>query len=368
MEQKDMDMIAQWSREAGSGKEQLIRFAERHPEARLQDYVKRIYQAEFGGGHMIEDEQKSLAFLKEEIAGLTEEQLQKPYLEPFCGTFACVNLSVSKELSPERINRLFVVSSTQVSEDAPARFDEKLWMLLALCEERGGLFPFSRAELEAYMKEFSGAGKPLLRHSEAYRRAYAPAYRVVRREFAQRLPLYLAIERCLKEKGRVSIAIDGDSAAGKTETARWLQMVYDCNVFHADDFFLPRELRTPEHLAEPGGNMDRVRFQKEICEPVQAGTPFSYRPFSCQTMRLGEPVPVEPKKINVFEGSYTMHPDLRGFYDVKVFLSIDPAQQRERILNRNGSKMLQSFTEQWIPMEKKYQEVMRVKEACGLVF
>ena len=355
-------------REQGKDVSHLLRFAEQYPKAQPQDWLKRLYQSFFGGGHMIADEQASLNFLKEEIKGLTDTQLERPFVEPFCGGFCCVNLSVSKEAPPELLNRLFVVSSREVPEDAAERLEEQLQELSALCAAHGELFAFPRDELDAEIKQFYAADMPLLRHSEVYRAAYAPAYRVLRKEFAEYLPFYLAIGRCLQEKGRVNVAIDGDSAAGKTGLAKWIAKVYDCNVFHADDYFLPQELRTPERLSEPGGNMHRERFANEICVPVQEGRPFSYRPFNCTTMALDAPVSVQPKQINVFEGSYTMHPELRDFYDLSVFLTVDPAEQEARILKRNGAEMLRDFTERWIPMEKRYHEAMKVKEACDFIF
>ena len=346
----------------------LLRFAEAYPKAQPQDWLKRLYQSFFGGGHMIADAQGSLNFLQEELAGLTGAQCVRPYVEPFCGDFCCVNLSVCKEASPELLNRLFVASSKEAPQDAAERFEAQLHELLALCAAHGELFSFSKDELETEIKAFYAADMPLLRHSEVYRAAYAPAYRVLRREFAEHLPLFLAIERCLNEKGRVNIAIDGDSAAGKTGLAKWIAKACDCNVFHADDFFLPQELRTEERLSEPGGNMHRERFASEICVPVREGRAFSYRPFDCGTMALDAPVSVQPKEINVFEGSYTMHPELRSFYDLSVFLSVDSKEQEARILKRNGPEMLRDFTERWIPMEKNYHQALQVKEACDFVF
>ena len=355
-------------KEQGMDVSHLLRFAEQYPKAQPQDWLKRLYQSFFGGGHMIADAQRSLNFLNEELAGLTDAQRARPYTEPFCGDFCCVNLSVCKEASPELLNRLFVASSKEVPQDAAERFGGQINELLALCAASGELFAFSRDEIEAEVKAFYAADMPLLRHSEIYRAAYAPAYRVLRKEFAERLPLYLAIERQLKDKGRVNLAIDGDSAAGKTGLAKWIAKVYDCNVFHADDFFLPQELRTEERLSEPGGNMHRERFASEICVPVREGVPFSYRPFDCTTMALDAPVSVQPKAVNVFEGSYTMHPELRGYYDLSVFLSVDSKEQEARILRRNGAEMLRDFTERWIPMEKRYHKAMQVKEACAFVF
>lgn len=126
-------------------------------------------------------------------------------------------------------------------------------------------------------------------------------------------------------------------------------------------------MRTPERMAEPGGNMDRERFRREVCEPVREGKPFSYRVFDCTTMELGERVEVQPKKINIFEGSYSMHPDLREYYDVTAFLTVPSQQQQERILERDSNLLLRRFLDEWIPMETAYFKAMKVKEACSLV-
>lgn len=38
----------------------------------------------------------------------------------------------------------------------------------------------------------------------------------------------------------------------------------------ADDFFLRPEQRTPERLAEPGGNLDRERMKSEVIDRLSA--------------------------------------------------------------------------------------------------
>lgn len=349
-------------------KEFLIDCARDHPKAQVADYVKHLYQSEFGGGHMIPDEEASLRFLKEEIAGLSEKQKRQPYFFHLCGHFCRLNLSTSKILSPEMINRLFVASSKGVPKAAWFLFEEKLRLFWELSKEKDSPFPFSARQVEEYLREYQKGAYVPVRHSEEYRRAYEPAYRVIRREYGAYMQLYAAMERYLQEKGSVTVAIDGNSGAGKSTLAKLLSQLFDCNVFHADDFFLPLEKRTPERLAEVGGNMDRERFREEICEKLQENKPFSYRPFNCSVMELSTPVEVQPKKINILEGAYCMHPELREYYDIKVFLSISPAEQSTRILERNGGFMLRRFLEEWIPMENAYFEGMKVREACDLVF
>lgn len=346
----------------------LIHCAKTHPRAHIEDFVKRLYQSEFGGGHMVKDEKDSLERLRQEIAGMTDRQKRQPYFDVFFGDYCRMNLSISKLLSVELMNRIFMLSSQTVPKGAWCRFEEKLKLLFELCRKQPELFRFTPEQAKEYLIEYKKAGYPVVHHSAEYRKAYEPAYRVVRKEYVRFPELYAAMEQCLREKGSVKVAIDGNSGSGKSTVAQLIASLFDANVFHADDFFLPLEKRTPERLEEVGGNFDRERFREEVCEKVKEGKLFSYRPFDCGVMQLSDPVKVQPKKVSIFEGSYCMHPELREYYDVKVFLSISPKEQQARILKRNGSIMLRRFLDEWIPKENRYFEEMGVREACSLAF
>lgn len=161
------------------------------------------------------------------------------------------------------------------------------------------------------------------------------------------------IDALLHRQQRVIIAIDGSCTSGKTTLAEALSKIYDCNVFHMDDFFLQPHQRTPERLAEAGGNVDYERFYEEVLSKLQAGTPFSYRPYSCRTGQLAEAVEVLPKQLNLVEGTYSQHPFFGNVYDLKVFLTVTPQQQAERI-RRRPSFLHKRFFEEWIPMEQQY--------------
>ncbi|MBR3949645.1 MAG: hypothetical protein IKJ84_03120 [Oscillospiraceae bacterium] len=163
------------------------------------------------------------------------------------------------------------------------------------------------------------------------------------------------IDELLTQKDRVIVAIDGKCTSGKTTLATELAEIYDCNVFHMDDFFLRPEQRTPERFAEIGGNVDYERFKDEVLIPLQAGKQFSYRPFDCGTFTLAEPVTVIPKQLNIIEGTYSQHPYFEDPYDLKVMLTVTPELQRERIMRR-PAVLHQRFFEQWIPMENRYFE------------
>ena len=157
----------------------------------------------------------------------------------------------------------------------------------------------------------------------------------------------------LAKKDMVMVAIDGKCTSGKTTLAGKLAEIYDCNVFHMDDFFLRPEQRTPERLAEVGGNVDYERFQEKVLLPLKAGKLFSYRPFDCSTLTLADPVAVTPKKLNIIEGTYSHHPNFGNPYDLKIVLTVDENAQRERILQRPAF-LHKRFFEEWIPMENRY--------------
>ncbi len=174
------------------------------------------------------------------------------------------------------------------------------------------------------------------------------------------------IDALLEQRDRLLIAIDGPCTAGKTTLAAALAEIYGCNVFHLDDFFLRPEQRTPARFEEVGGNVDYERFAEAVLAPLQAGQPFSYRPFDCGTFTLAAPVPVEPKKLNIVEGTYSLHPYFGDPYDLRVLLTVSPELQRQRILQR-PQFLHRRFFEEWIPMENRYFEGLNLAAQCDLV-
>ena len=180
--------------------------------------------------------------------------------------------------------------------------------------------------------------------------------------------LFTIIDKLMNELDHVLVAIDGDCASGKTTLAGLLAKVYDCNIVHLDQFFLRPKQRTEARLAEAGGNIDYERFSEEVLDKVKAGGEFSYRPFNCKSRDFDEPIVLLPKKLTIIEGSYSHLPALAKHYDLKVFLSIPEDMQLERILKRNGEVMCEKFKSTWIPMEKRYAKVFRVRKNSDMVF
>ena len=167
-------------------------------------------------------------------------------------------------------------------------------------------------------------------------------------------------------RDRVILALDGPCASGKTTLAGEMGRKFGWSVVHMDDFFLRPEQRTPERYALPGGNVDHERFLAEVLEPLRTGLPVRYRPFDCRTMELSGPVELPPAQFTLVEGAYSCHPSLWDFYDLHLFLPVNPEVQRSRILLRNGDRA-GSFFDRWIPLERAYFAAYDLPDRCDFL-
>ena len=323
----------------------LLAHAVAYPALTLTDLFKALYQSAFGCEHLVADSSAAEAYIAAEAEGA--RPCGRKSVEPLDGPYVRVHLDMLKKgLSARTLARLFALSAEH-RDGAQAEFEKKLAVLTEMI--RRGELPFDADEAERAISAWRAAGFPPCHHSEAFRQAYAPAYRLVKAAYAPLLPLLLEVDARLAQGRRTVLAIDGPCGSGKTTLAALLARLYDCPVFHADDFFLRPEQRTPARFAEPGGNLDRERLLEEVLTPLRQGQPVSFRRFDCHSLTLLPPVAVAPSSLAVVEGSYSLHPELAPMYDVSVCLTLSPELQRRRILARNGEAMAQRFFERWIP-------------------
>lgn len=342
----------------------LLAQCARYPLLQPQDLLKALHQSVFGCGHFISDGAGCLARLQSELSAPLPP-LTAPAIEPLDGGFRRVHLQYLTDsgLAPETLCRLFAASAK--AEAAPETvLAEKLDCLLHLAA--AGELPCSQQDVAQAVSAWKEAGYPACRHSEAFCKAYAPAYRVLAEDHARPLPLLAAIERLLAEKRRVIVALEGGSASGKSTLADLLASLYDCSIFHMDDFFLRPEQRTKARLTEPGGNVDRERFQAEVLAPLAAGETVRYRRYDCKTQTVQPPVEIPPKALNIVEGAYSMHPELAPAYDLSAFMPISRQLQHIRLGQRNTPEMQAMFFTLWIPLELRYFEVTDAANRCTL--
>ncbi len=334
----------------------LLRHYEAFPKLQLEDIFKFLHQGTFGPGHLI-------ASAKDAEEGILREMEKAEGLAPYpiesLGTFSRVPLAL---LNPKTMAKLLFLSAKAEAEEKET-LPQKLEMAKALIKEK--ILPFSLEDFNEKAKKWEAEGFPPVHHSEAFRAAYSPSYRVLKTDLIPFLPLFREIDKRLS-RGNLTVAIEGGSGSGKTTLAALLNAVYGCTVFHMDDFFLRPAQRTAERYREIGGNIDRERFLEEVLIPLKEGAPVIYRKFDCHSLSLSAPISVTPKKLTLNEGAYSIHRGLQNYIDFSVFLDIDAALQKKRIEARNGDYASVLF-EIWIPLETAYFEKTDIKNRCDLI-
>lgn len=341
-------------------KQLLLSHFQQHPEMTIQDAIKFLHQSYMGPGHLITDKTAAMDRLKAEWASLPDRSPTDMGTPIGNGLFR-LNLNHCKaiKLSTKTMFSMFYETSKQWKPDS-RMLDDNLDLIYSL--------PFPMEQIKQTLQAYRQSGMPMVSHSEQYRNHYSPAYRIVRQEYINLLPILRSIDLLLKEQSFVRVAIDGPCASGKSTLGQMLSQLYQCPLISMDDFFLRPEQRSKARLSEPGGNVDYQRFDQEVLVPLCQHTEFSYRPWSCHLQAFSTPrkIPVSP--LTIVEGSYSLRPDLRDRYHLRIWVEATPEIRQERLLKRDGPEMLERFRSVWIPLENHYFSSCCVKECCHLIW
>ena len=138
-------------------------------------------------------------------------------------------------------------------------------------------------------------------------------------------PAVDAINEIIKQEDNtdrpILVAIDGRCGSGKTTLGEYLKGQLDCK-------------------------------KESVC----------YQPFSCKEWRLLDAYEIPYKRINIIEGSYSLHPYFGKPYQLKIFMNIASDVQLANIRKRNGEEKAKEFQEKWIPKEEAYFEKFHVQD------
>lgn len=361
----------------------------KYPHMEPRDFAKLAYQSEFGPAHMVQSPDKTLASL---LAERKEAGPGPIPLEPIGGGLCRFHITQALSTLSELplIGRMFHLTMVQ-TEGTEEGLLEKLAALETLP------VPGMAEYLEGWRRE----GCPPVRHSEAFRNAYNPHYRVLQTRMAGFLPALVPIDRLAREhyaawlrRGSWGeplpgesplarrhrnglrpflVAVDGRCGSGKTGFSSVVEQLIPGgkHVAHMDDFYLPWEKRGPGWMEIPAGNMELDRVREEILLPVRNGTPLAYPPFLPDGPALseyGEPIEIDPNDVELIlvEGTYSQHPSLAGFYDYKIFLTCGRDEQTRRLQAREGD-YFPTFDRVWRTLEERYFAACGTEEAADLV-
>lgn len=300
--------------------EQFIKF----PLMEVCDAVKLIYQAEFGGGHKVNDEYYCMKRIENEGSNLSVEQLTEPYFQEIGGGYSRMNMSVLGILPVELLGRMFI-ESTKCNSGTQEGFERKVLILRRLAEE--GKTAFTENVLNCYLNEYRQTGYHPVSHSKIYTDAYHPAYRVVKNEYCRFLDVFVKISRLYATGSEVTIGIDGRSFSGKKALAKLIETVFDCNIFYTRDFFNFNENKKFV-------SFDRKRLKSEILSNLNTGSPYIYSSVNSQGKLIKHAV--APKRLNIIVGSYALHPSISKYYELKIFMGTDNKAQSEKIIQNTN--------------------------------
>lgn len=151
-----------------------------HPVMEPQDIAKLCYQAAHGAEHLLSDLSRARAYFMSEWND-TPSNPDIPLAEPISDWIARVNLAAWKAagLSPDILFELFAATAT-VSKEGDALLDGYLAEADAYLKDR--VTAEQLAMWRLFLCWYNGQGRPAVHHSEAYRAAESPAYRLVFRE------------------------------------------------------------------------------------------------------------------------------------------------------------------------------------------
>lgn len=155
----------------------------RYPSMQLDDIYKLLHQAALGSGHAVQDEQLARQRLLEESRALTAgpDEPVADVISPD-GRFARIHLRAyghaGHDLEALADAFLQTARNYRGSQEKLSKFCGCLGDLAST-----GAIPFEREKVIGYFQSIERAGYPVVHHSQAYRDAYRPAYRVVALEF-----------------------------------------------------------------------------------------------------------------------------------------------------------------------------------------
>jgi len=320
----------------------LAAHLERYPHMAPADCVKLAYQHRLGPAHLLSDEAAVLRALKEEWDCVPAGAPHRPTED--IGNGLCrfhLNDIAEKDLGALILVKLFALTAKEYA----AREE-------TLTGELSALEKLPIPGMGEWLADYRARGCPPVRHSEGYRLAYAPRYRILKWEYARLFPALLELGR-LSRQGKTTAAIDGRCGSGKTTLARLARELFGCGVVHMDDFYLPPGDRPENWLALPGGNMDFDRLRREVLVPMREGNSVSYRPFDCGRGVYGPAVSVDTSGLTIVEGSYSHHPDLDVDFDLRIFVTCPEGEQLRRLKAREGD-YFPVFAQVWKPLEERY--------------
>lgn len=154
-----------------------------HPSMTAQDIAKLCYQAAHGAEHLLLNLDRARSYFMAEWEA-TAPDGSIPVSEPISDRVARVNLAAWKAAgrTPEDLFDRFAATAT-VSGEGDTLLQAYLAEISTYLQTQG--VSVSYEDWTAFLSWYDSQGRPAVHHSEAYREAEKPAYRIVLRSLSE---------------------------------------------------------------------------------------------------------------------------------------------------------------------------------------
>lgn len=158
--------------------------AKSHPSIRPVDMIKLCYQAAFGAEHLLIDRDRAKQYFdwEYEATSPSDEPLFEEISEDYCR--ANIGASKAQKIPAEDLFEAFFRTASEKSGLSDS-FEARLDTVGAL--SKNGSLPFSYEEWKNALSEYKALGGGPVHHSEEYRQAAHPAYRVIAKKYINAL-------------------------------------------------------------------------------------------------------------------------------------------------------------------------------------
>lgn len=160
-----------------------------YPKLQIQDVFKFLHQSALGCEHIVSSLEKATENIKEEYGkGIAKNKL---FVEKLDGEYIRVHLScMDYGVSAENLGEMLFLSAKE-EIDGQSKLKQKLNIAEKMIAEN--LLPFNADEFRSAVKKWENEGFPAIHHSEIFREAYKPAYRVISDKYEE--PVYEIIKQ-----------------------------------------------------------------------------------------------------------------------------------------------------------------------------
>ena len=143
------------------------------------------------------------------------------------------------------------------------------------------------------------------------------------------------IDEHLREHPRALVCIDGPAGAGKTTLAEQLaQLRANAVVIHMDDLY--------DGWIDALDAQLTARLVERIRDPFLAAQPITYQRYDWYAGAFGETVTAPPTDLLVIEGVASAQQVMRSAAALSIFIDVDPAIGRQRVLDRDGGASMEA--------------------------